>query len=446
MKKIIVFLFLSLSWTHGFSQKYFIISDGNLNITGAVDIVLNNTQFINNGSFSDNAGTVHVIGNASDAQSALGGDSTTVFYNLTINKTSNGTQLTQIIRMHNELLMTSGNIDLNGFDLSLGETNGMIMGESGSSYVHGATGGEVIITVDLNAPSSANPGNLGASITSTADLGSTTISRGHMEQDVNGQVSILRYYDIVPANNSGLDATVRFSYLDEEVNTNVETDLAPFRFNGSTWDENVVNDSDVSANYVETAGVDAFSLWTLAESSALPVELVYFRAEATKDEQVLLQWETATEINNDYFIVERSSNGFQFEYLQEVLGAGNSFQLTKYVSYDKKPLSGINYYRLKQVDYDGSFEYSNIQVVEFGQIVRQISVYPNPTYGVLKFNRELTGRIIVYNAFGQVVWQKFDAGTLRDLDLSFLSTGTYVLKNVDVEGHLNVAKIVVSKN
>ena len=92
----------------------------------------------------------------------------------------------------------------------------------------------------------------------------TTIKRGHAVQLVNGTDGILHYYDISPANNSGLDATVRFTYLDSELNGIAEADLTLYRFNGSFWEEYTVSDSDLSANFVETIGVGSFSVWTLA--------------------------------------------------------------------------------------------------------------------------------------------------------------------------------------
>ena len=133
--------------------------------------------------------------------------------------------------------MVSGNLDLNNNDLLLGNSNSVITGESPNSYITGTSGGEVIISVALNNPNAENPGNIGATISSFANLGTTTIKRGHLSLDVNGSIAIDRYYDIIPTNNTALDATVRFSYMDHELNGLVEGDLAPFSFNGVDWDE-----------------------------------------------------------------------------------------------------------------------------------------------------------------------------------------------------------------
>ncbi|MBL7914125.1 MAG: T9SS type A sorting domain-containing protein [Bacteroidia bacterium] len=117
--------------------------------------------------------------------------------------------------------------------------------------------------------------------------------------------------------------------------------------------------------------------WTLAAgASPLPIELLSFEANKS-DNQVDLIWQTASEINNDYFTIQRSSNGYEFEDIAIVDGAGNSTTVLTYKETDKKPLNGINYYRLMQTDYDGKFTYSEIRSVMFGT-KGSITVFPNP--------------------------------------------------------------------
>ncbi|MBK9423627.1 MAG: hypothetical protein IPN54_05800 [Bacteroidetes bacterium] len=94
---------------------------------------------------------------------------------------------------------------------------------------------------------------------------------------------------------------------------------------------------------------------TILLATPLPVELLYFNA-FKYNEQVKVEWVTATEINNDYYIVERSSDGTDFEMVEVVPGAGNSNFLINYFIFDKDPFSGKSYYRLKQVDFDGAIK------------------------------------------------------------------------------------------
>ena len=113
---------------------------------------------------------------------------------------------------------------------------------------------------------------------------------------------------------------------------------------------------------------------------ALPVELIDFTAEKQL-RSVNLKWSTATEINNDYFLLERSAKGRLFETVARLSGAGNSREIQKYSFVDQEPGVGLNYYRLKQVDYDGNFEYSEVRSIRFDIDEEQISVYPNPVDG-----------------------------------------------------------------
>lgn len=108
--------------------------------------------------------------------------------------------------------------------------------------------------------------------------------------------------------------------------------------------------------------------------SFLPVELIDFSARVAES-KVKLSWVTATETNNDYFTIERSSDGRSFENLGIVFGKGNSTVISEYSFIDNNPLSGMNYYRLKQTDFDGQFSYSEIETVEFGTD-NAIKVYP----------------------------------------------------------------------
>ena len=106
---------------------------------------------------------------------------------------------------------------------------------------------------------------------------------------------------------------------------------------------------------------------------------------------VQLDWTTLTEINNDYFTIERSLDGINFEDILTEAGAGNSVEELDYRRFDESPKEGFNYYRLRQTDYDGRTESFNIEVVEFrgGVEVGKIKLYPNPTSGE-QLNLEIT--------------------------------------------------------
>ncbi len=100
------------------------------------------------------------------------------------------------------------------------------------------------------------------------------------------------------------------------------------------------------------------------DAAQLPVELLYFYVEKATN-GALLSWETATEINNDYFDVEWSTDGINFESIGQVQGAGTTTEVQSYEFLHDNPVNGNNYYRLKQMDFDEVFEYSNIVLLNY---------------------------------------------------------------------------------
>src|SRR5690606_16148686 len=116
----------------------------------------------------------------------------------------------------------------------------------------------------LNAPASENPGQLGAIISSTQNLGSTVIRRGHVAYTINSQPSIYRYYEIVPSLNNNLNAVLRFHYLDEELHGHIEDDLTQWRTEDDmNWIEAGKSSGDISANYVELTQIASFAKHSL---------------------------------------------------------------------------------------------------------------------------------------------------------------------------------------
>jgi hypothetical protein len=134
---------------------------------------------------------------------------------------------------------------------------------------------------------------------------------------------------------------------------------------------------------------------TLTFLGALPIELINFNARPSADE-VQLNWTTASELNNDYFTIERSADGRNFEAVATINGQGSTTEISKYYHTDTNPLNGLSYYRLKQTDFDGEFSYSDIKTVEFknNEIVK---VYPTLVEDMvtLETNGSLNGEITV---------------------------------------------------
>lgn len=167
-----------------------------------------------------------------------------------------------------------------------------------------------------------------------------------------------------------------------------------------------------------------------AACSVLPVTLLYFSGEKENNNNKLL-WSTATEINNDYFELERSYDALNFEKIVKIDGAGNSSNILNYNQFDfnfdrTKPVS---YYRLKQVDFDGQFSYSNIVALENYTKFGDILIYPNPANNFLNLtnsNNELTV-FQIYSVEGKLI-SKGDFISSDQIDLKPFSSGAYIIK------------------
>ncbi len=169
----------------------------------------------------------------------------------------------------------------------------------------------------------------------------------------------------------------------------------------------------------------------------LPIELVSFDAVVNND-AVNIEWQTAMELNNDFFTVERSRDLTYFEVLDTISGAGNSNTHLFYSYDDINPLEGVSYYRLKQTDYNGDFDYSLIRSVTTSPVNRELYLYPNPTTGLIYIEgtTNSSSTLRVDNIFGENVSQTILKTNISEnkisLDLSSLKNGIYFLKIDDV--------------
>ncbi|TAH41151.1 MAG: T9SS type A sorting domain-containing protein [Bacteroidetes bacterium] len=187
-------------------------------------------------------------------------------------------------------------------------------------------------------------------------------------------------------------------------------------------------------------GGSGFTLdWMLTGGSSLnclllPIELLSFTAEPN-GEVVDLKWSTATEINNDYFILERSSDSYEFQPIQIVDAAGNSSHTLNYKTVDASPLSGISYYRLKQTDYDGRSSNSQVVSVDFRKQKDEFTIYPNPATDdvilVYHCQKSSATRIRVLDLKGQLVYsintESAKGMNKLNLDLPELDAGVFVV-------------------
>ncbi len=193
----------------------------------------------------------------------------------------------------------------------------------------------------------------------------------------------------------------------------------------------------VNFRFYGWSATNAGGNWRIAQVSidgtaALPIELMSFQAQVS-DFGALLSFSTATEINNDYFSIERSTNGRDFVEIGQLQGSGTSYSPQSYRFSDERPEKGRNYYRLKQVDFDGKFTYSNIIQVTFGR-ASQMTLAPMPATETLVLQLEkalredgfyqifdLNGRLLIS---GQMPAETKE----QSIQINDLAEGAYLLR------------------
>jgi len=181
-------------------------------------------------------------------------------------------------------------------------------------------------------------------------------------------ISACEYWILDRIANSSVTKNVTLSWDANSCNVvSPLSDMRVARFDGSMWQDegNQSTTGTVGAGSVTSNAVSNFSPFTLASvpPTPLPIELLDFTAQY-ENGNVALRWCTATEINNDFFTVERSSDGMEFHPLLRVEGAGNSTHTLCYDDVDRQPFSGTSYYRLRQTDFNGQYSHSPVRAVQ----------------------------------------------------------------------------------
>jgi hypothetical protein len=394
------------------------------------------------------AATLQITGNVDNQGPALAGtvllNGTTAqtvagsFGTLTVNKASGTTSLSAAASVSTALMTTSGELTTGSYALTLGSS--ATLTEGPSSYVTGT----VQTTRDLSAAGANAFGGLGLSLNPAAGSlmpGSTLLRRitGSPVTGVLGRQGIARYFDIQPAVNTGLSVSLALSYRDAELNGIPEANLLLFKSETSTagpWAPQRQATLDAATNTVSLTGIASFSLWTLGNTAApLPVELAAFTATA-EGPAARLRWTTASEKNSARFDIERSLDGQQFSRVGELAAQGTKTSLTDYTYLDPHTLIPPYphtplYYRLRQVDLDGTASYSPVHSVTLeGKTL--LTLYPNPAHGTVAVGGLAASTAVeVFDALGRVVAQATaDAAGTAQLALpAGLAAGMYVVRS-----------------
>ncbi|TRX56071.1 T9SS type A sorting domain-containing protein [Fulvivirga sp. M361] len=200
---------------------------------------------------------------------------------------------------------------------------------------------------------------------------------------------------------------------------------AQFNGSNSVAAGNFQNETDLQNNDPD--------LHTLVTGGVLPVEFLYTEVQVTEENEVLVSWATATELNNDYFVVERSVDGVNYDAVKSVDGAGNSEQVLTYEVIDNQVTSGVYFYRIKQVDFDGNFDYSDIARVSIADNSSfEIKAYPNPTDGPVMLNISAANdevvKLVIRSIQGEVKKMIESSDLSVQVDMSSFPKGYYFVE------------------
>jgi hypothetical protein len=244
--------------------------------------------------------------------------------------------------------------------------------------------------------------------------------------------------------------------LSWDTNSGIVNDLSALRV--ARWDASLGRWKDhgnggttgntTAGTIITSAAVTSFSPFALSSSTGanpLPVVLLSFTAVKDGENNVQLKWSTASEINSDYFQIERSKDGKYFQSIGRVKAAGNTANRVDYTYIDNAPFAGSSYYKLKQVDFDGTSTYSKVRFVE--SVDNVLTVYPNPTSDFLRIESNGAGiaAIKIRSEMGYILKVPFtetDGNFI--LNTASLAAGIYILE-IQQEARTTVHKVVIEK-
>lgn len=170
---------------------------------------------------------------------------------------------------------------------------------------------------------------------------------------------------------------------------------------------------------------------TVYYRDALPIELLHFEASCS-DEQTLVTWKIGSQVNNDFFTIERSANGIDYEKIGMIKGEGTSNAVIDYAFTDHAPPLGTAYYRLKQTDFNGDFQYFDPLSTDCHKH-KPFVIYPNPAADEINmffdFKKNKSYQLLLCNAYGNIllILDDIDSGTVK-IDRGNISKGLYFIK------------------
>ncbi len=418
-------------------------------------------NFVNSGTFtaSTTASKKVTFSGSTEQQITSGGS---CFYNLYIANTSSTGVVTQdatCIASGGKIDLSDGYLYLGNYNLSLnGTATSPTSASSASFIVTNGTGTMSAVCSNITFPvgssgsaSSYTPltiNNSGTSDTYSVRICDNATSDGSCSGTAitSGVVNKMWQISEGVAGGSNVSLTLQWNSANEGGSFS-RTAAMVAHYTGGQWNatQTATSASGSGPYTLNVTGLTSFSPYSVMSSAApLPVELLTFSAKLNAENKVDIRWATASEINNDLFTIERSKDGHYFEVIEQVPGAGNSNHVIMYFAEDLHPFEGFTYYRLKQVDFDGTSTYSEIVAVDArpkqaAAPALSFSLYPNPTGSIayLSFSnveKSTQATIRVYDLSGKEVLSSIATissdGDVSTIDASLLPSGIYIVNAV----------------
>ena len=394
-------------------------ADGQLSTSGAIDftgsgsqgdLICSSTSANTFGTLDDAAGTVTF-----DASSGGQTVPAEAFYNLTVNNThSSGLTLGGNASVAGTLTFTAGDITTSTNVLTLGVNASAVSGATNDKHVNGfcaktTAQNSAYYILPIGNGSIYRPLQIKPSSTSNTTFttkyfhtrfSTSTVGSGldHVSGYYSGGDGSGYYYDIQKSGSA--DPILKLTWTNSNefgtgsVNTTSVSDLVFARWGGSQWEKvtSTPVGSALSGNVYTNSSVSVTNRYfTLASTSSnlyLPIDLVSFEGECINN-QTQLEFVVASQVNNEYFIIERSKNLFDWIEISHITGGGTNNEEISYNFEDLTPLSGENYYRLSQTDIDGTTKFFHPIVVNCDSRVDNYNVFPNPTTNNISIEFEL---------------------------------------------------------
>jgi hypothetical protein len=366
----------------------------------------------------------------------------------------NGVNLNSAKILNDSLILINGNINTTSINLLTMGANGTISGGSSASFINGPlariknTAAQQSLHFPLGKNSIYKPVELilthadATSSTYTAELFNAAPAGRALPSSLDG-VSTVRYWNITKTGAAVVSSAFVVLYYDSDDGVTDTDNLRVAKDNGTAWQDLGGTANGSPAGSILSDSLTSFSEFVLANASGgsnpLPVELNSFNA-MLKDQEVLLSWITQNEMKNYGFDVERRSPEDSWATICFVKGHGNSNSPKEYSFTDKQLSAGKYFYRLKQIDTDGNFKYSNELEVTVTFVLNEFLLkqnYPNPfnpsttiEYAIPKESFvELKVYDIIGNELTTLVSEYQPAGKFRaEFNAANLSTGIYIAK------------------